>query len=699
MADAVPLNDLPSNLVPASDLPDHLAPPQSAQYPRKKEYTIANPDPSYVYPNNPLLPLRGKPNAEGPPTPELAWPGIVRGILSVGEKVRGVNTPPPLTGGLTPNESAAVSLGAFGEIPAVASGIESAGNAAARLSSRMSDVQSRGLSKAPAGAPTLSEAKAINKQIGVEVKAPEVIARRVNQDIKAGYTTAQGVIDQMIKDRALGKPVTLSDADLPNVRGLTGNVARKPGTAQAIVKGSAEERDSGAQTRLRADVARDLSGGDSAYRTSQALVESRQAEAQPLYDKAFEGGSVAPLERQFEDAFNQASKDERQASAELASAQARLTAASARQSQAGMDVYATSGANTDARAAEAAIAQAQKSQTQAAATKQKILDKLRQAQTDKAMDTPGSVWNPRIQQFLDDPIMKRGMASGVEIQRLEALAAGKPFDPTELAITPEGEVTKVPNMRTLDAGKKGLDAIIESEGRDKFGRMNQMGRAVNQVRVSYLKELDNINPDYSVARSAWSGHSSSLDAVKFGKNFTNMSQDEIAEEFSNMNPNDQEFARLGVADNLLERLGKTGMSGDEAKALVKNEWTKGQLRPFFRSEADFSRFIDSVAAERRMFEADRRILSGSQTAEREEESSGDRMNAAIHASHSLGSLLFGHPIRAVISGARAVRDLGLKTDPQLNEAIARILRDPSFLPGIENGKITIPTQTIPPRAP
>lgn len=662
---------------------------QKPDVPPKENFTIANPDPSYIYPSNPLLPFRAKTDAQGNPVPELAWPGIVRGALSIGEKVLGKTPQEGLT--LSPNEMTALGLGAGNVAQTGAQAARSAlGTAADRLAPPVEE---------PIGGMTLNEAKSVVKQIGAQVKAPEVIARRANQDVKAGYTTAQGVVDQMIKDRALGKPVSLSDADLPNVRGLTGNVARKPGPAQAVVKGSAEARDAGAPTRLRADVARDLVSGPSAFRTTKQLIETRQAEAQPLYDKAFEGGSVAPLEKQFESAFNEASKAEKDAGEELAHAQTQLTAARARQSQAGDNVYATSGANQDARAAEAAVTQAQRAQTQATAVKQQVLDKLRQAQGDVASNAPGAVWNPRIQQFLDDPIMKRGMARGIEIQRLEALAANKPFDPTELAITPEGEVTKVPNMRTLDAGKKGLDAIIESEGRDEFGRLNQMGRAVNQVRVALLDELDKVNPDYKAARAAWSGHSASLDAVKFGRNLTRMNPDQIAEEFSAMPPNDQEFARLGAADALQERLGKTATSGDEAKALIKNEWAKGQLRPIFKTEADFNRFIDSVAAERRMFEADRRILGGSQTAEREEETGGDNLEAALHAGHGLGALFSGHPIVAGKALLRAWHDLGVKQDPQLNEAIARILRDPAMLPGVEAGRLTIPTSPIPPRAP
>ena len=57
-------------------------------------------------------------------------------------------------------------------------------------------------------------------------------------------------------------------------------------------------------------------------------------------------------------------------------------------------------------------------------------------------------------------------------------------------------------------------------------------------------------------------------------------------------------ARLGVADMLRERIAKTGFTGDESRAIVKNAWTREQLRPIVKSEEEFNKFVEAVMFER-----------------------------------------------------------------------------------------------------
>ena len=530
-------------------------------------------------------------------------------------------------------------------------------------------------------------------------KAANAVERRINQDIKAGGATAQEVVDKLNRARSLGKPVALLDSSITgsNAEGLAGSVSRRPGPSQGVIKNALQGRDASAPQRLTSDISQNLTGGGSAFRTQKALLEARQSESQPLYDKAFAGGSLAPLQEQFETAFSQSSAAEKQATNALQAARNDLTLVQSKHLPT-TNVYASAAGQRAEQAAQQKVLQAQQDLARAASTKQQVLDKLRLAQDDIKNGTPGAVWNPRIQQFLDDPVMKRGMARGLEIQRLESLAAGKPFDPSELALSPEGEVIRVPNMRTLDAGKKGLDAIIESEGRDEFGRLNQYGRAVNQVRVSLLDELDRINPDYKQARAAWSGYSSSLDAVKFGRNFNRLNSEQLTEEFSQMTDSDKEFARIGVADNILERIGKTGFGGDESKSIIRNEWTKGQLKPFFRDEKSFEKFIESVAIERGMFESGGRITANSATAARLAEDAHQHVETGIKAAHGISNLMSGNFLSAIRQGYGVMRDLGIRNDPDLNEQIARILTDLHIQPGVEGGQIRIRPQGTPPGA-
>lgn len=289
------------------------------------------------------------------------------------------------------------------------------------------------------------------------------------------------------------------------------------------------------------------------------------------------------------------------------------------------------------------------------------------------------VWSPRLQQFIDDRIIKAGMARGYEIERLESLAENRPFDPTQMGVDLDAEgnikIIAAPNMRVLHMAKMGLDAMIADERNEITGRLSQRGVALEKVRQAYLQEIDSLDKNgiYKAARAAWEGPSKSMDAIRAGRTIFNTPPEEIAASFAKMSPSDQQFYRIGVADVLRERLAKTGLSGDEAKSILKNPWVREQLQPIFRSPQEFEGFINSVAAESRMFARNVSIRRGSQTAERmAEDQSQDHLMAT--GGMEIGkSLVSGEWIGALRKYIRLKRDLGLRQDPALNERIAKIL--------------------------
>lgn len=138
----------------------------------------------------------------------------------------------------------------------------------------------------------------------------------------------------------------------------------------------------------------------------------------------------------------------------------------------------------------------------------------------KALANPVE-WDGRLQQFLSDPIVKSGIAKGVKIQRLESLAENKEFNPSDYAIKAFAEdgspiLDKIPNMRTLNVVKKGLDAMVEGSKDAVTGRLSEEGRAIDKVRKAFLEKLDDINPDYKAARDAWRGPTETHEAFRKG---------------------------------------------------------------------------------------------------------------------------------------------------------------------------------------
>lgn len=291
-----------------------------------------------------------------------------------------------------------------------------------------------------------------------------------------------------------------------------------------------------------------------------------------------------------------------------------------------------------------------------------------------------NIWSPRLQNFIDDPDFKKGLDRGWHLERLRALAdGGRKITSTELGVDVDMEsnatIIAVPNMRLLDMAKRGLDAMIADTRDPITGRLSAHGVALNQARHAYVRELEELDTSgaYKRARAAWEGPSASKDAVQLGRAVFQHSPEEMAAEVGKLSPANREFGRIGVADMLKERLAKTGLSGDEAKAIIKNPWMRDQLRPWFRSREEFDKFTDSISTETQMFETGRKMLGGSQTAERvAEDTSVENAYSAAKVMRDVTHGPWG-AVRAAVDAWRLFRDLGRGNDPAFNEKIAHIL--------------------------
>jgi hypothetical protein len=169
--------------------------------------------------------------------------------------------------------------------------------------------------------------------------------------------------------------------------------------------------------------------------------------------------------------------------------------------------------------------------------------------------------------------------------------------------------------------------------------------------------------------------------MRWGRSVFNRSPEETAAAFQKLSPNNQEFVRLGVADTLRERIAKTGFSGDESRAVVKNAWTQDQLRPIFRSEAEFDKFVDAVMSEKTKAQTASKTLGGPPTATRlAEDKGGLTPEVGSSAAHMASAVIHGNFPLALIHGWRIQRRLrkDVGEDPALNEAVAKIIFNPAI---------------------
>jgi hypothetical protein len=302
------------------------------------------------------------------------------------------------------------------------------------------------------------------------------------------------------------------------------------------------------------------------------------------------------------------------------------------------------------------------------------------------------VWDERLQQFLDDPVTRSGLKQGLEIQRLESLARNEPFNPSDFAVTGfngagDPVLGKVPNMRTLNVIKKGLDNILEGYRDTTTGRLmlDERGRAVDEVRRAFLTTVDGLNPDYAAARAAWAGPTRARDLMQRGRDFASMDAPDIARELGRLSDADREFYRVGVAQAMRDRLFRdTAQPGQNAALRVSGEGLNEKLRAALGNDKA-EELLRGIGVENRLTQNRNVVRGGSQTQNKQADAADMQVDPSI-----LGNLLRGQFLSAGINAATAgvrrasgltpstansLAGLLYETDPVANRAVLNALRD------------------------
>lgn len=509
-------------------------------------------------------------------------------------------------------------------------------------------------------------AGAIGEKLGLTV--PDYVKQAENKLLAAmgrDSTTPGGVAPTL---SANGKPLSIMDVAGTNTKRLARNLVTQPGQAGDAVTTFLQDRSEDQTGRVLGDIGKHLSNNTDVYGVADNLSKQRAAAAAPLYEEAFAGGSTAPLADQFRSQLQAATG----AKGTIAS-QIRLIE---QNSPGSLAARGAAGADTRAKymALQTQLQEAEQTRQTAAAVFQK-------AQTDGSANAPGAVWSPRIQQFIDDPIVKQGITKGLEVQRLEALAAGKTFNPTEYSVVgtnPDGtpKIGSVPNMRLLDAGKRGLDDILESYRDGTTGKLNldQRGRAIDQVRKALISELDTINPKYKAARAAWAGPSQSNSAMQMGENSLTADPEQIDQAMGRLSDSDKDFYRIGAARAIQDKANSAADSADLSKRLFGNARVRAQIEKIFgKGSADA--FGQAMGAEGNMAETKRFVLGGSNTANKVADALDSHQELAQDIMHGV---LHGGPTSAVVMPTikalgRGINNLFTGMHPEVANHLANAL--------------------------
>jgi hypothetical protein len=267
----------------------------------------------------------------------------------------------------------------------------------------------------------------------------------------------------------------------------------------------------------------------------------------------------------------------------------------------------------------------------------------------------GDVDDPRIVEALKNPQFQAFFQKARSIADTEATAAKlRGEDPSRFALPeiykPTGkftesgaeilELTKLPDVRTLDYIKRGIDASIESGFRGQ-GMSTAEASALRSLRKEFVNAIDENVPAYRSARQEYAGDMEVIDAMRAGMNdFGKLDHEQVIDMLSKMGKAEKTAFRTGVARDLYATVMRPSNEPDAARRIIGSPEMQLKLQPLFDDPAQFNLFKNALERESVLFKNASRILGGSDTAE----------NLAIKESLSGSGSLFDALDRAATGG-------------------------------------------------
>jgi hypothetical protein len=243
----------------------------------------------------------------------------------------------------------------------------------------------------------------------------------------------------------------------------------------------------------------------------------------------------------------------------------------------------------------------------------------------------GDVDDPRIVEALKNPQFQSFFAKARSIADTEAQAAKlRGEDPSRFALPeiykPTGkftesgaeilELTKLPDVRTLDYIKRGIDASIESGFRGQ-GMSTAEASALRSLRKEFVNAIDENVPAYRAARQEYAGDMEVIDAMRAGlQDFGKLDSEQVVKMVAGMGKAEKEAFRTGVARSLYGKVMDPSTNFNAASRIINSPETVSKLQPLFDDPAHFRLFQTALEREAQLFQQANKILGGSQTAKR-----------------------------------------------------------------------------------
>lgn len=314
----------------------------------------------------------------------------------------------------------------------------------------------------------------------------------------------------------------------------------------------------------------------------------------------------------------------------------------------------------------------------------------------------GDVDDPRIVEVLKNPQFKAFFDKARGIADTEAQTAKlKGEDPLKFALPeiykPSGrfdasgaeilDLVKLPDVRTLDYIKRGIDATIDSGFRGK-GMSTAEASALRDLRKQFVNAIDENVPDYKFARKTYAGDLETLDALRMGREeFKDLDPEQVKKMVDAMSSGEKDAFRTGVARYFYGIIGDQSNEPNMAQRIIGPENMQKKLAMLFDNPAEFDLYKTALMRESQLYKESNKILGNSATARRQElgksleDDTGMIESAAKAATGNFGGALGDLVMGAIRSGqmskarAEKLSEMLMAKDPHEVAAAVQMIED------------------------
>jgi hypothetical protein len=243
----------------------------------------------------------------------------------------------------------------------------------------------------------------------------------------------------------------------------------------------------------------------------------------------------------------------------------------------------------------------------------------------------GTVNDPTINRVLQNPRFKSFFDEAKKIadnERLSAELRGEnpaKYVLDDIFIADEvGNIalSKLPDVRTLDYIKRGMDAVID-KGYKGEGMSSAEANSLKGLKKSMVGALDKATEvngvsAYKTARAQYAGDAEVLDALRTGMaDFKKLDPEQVVSMMKGFSTAEKEAFKTGAIRNVYATVMDPSGNINAAQRVIGSPEARDRLKALFPSQAKFDLFEAALQRESQLFQQANKILSGSPTARRQ----------------------------------------------------------------------------------